>query len=197
MSERDPPTYLFGTIHVPYTSVWDYIPDNTKRAFYRSDFIVFELDLMDPFTISALNNCQLLPNGQYLADVIPSELYERLRSHLDYVRLSMPGWMTQDQKGRGLYADYLFGAITGNWERKRPVYIMLMINALTESDIQSRGMPVLDLFLAQEAHKMNKRTAAVEEVHEHCVPLNEMDATQVCGVGFCLLGGRGPLLRLS
>lgn len=164
---------------MPYTSVWQFIPENSKNAFYRSEFVVFELDLMDPFTISALNSCQLLPNGQYLADVIPPELYERLKQHLEYVRVSMPSWMTSDQKGRGLYADYLFNAITGNWERKRPVYVMLMINALTESDIQSRGTPVLDLFLAQEAYKLNKRIAAVEEVHEHCVPLNGMDASQV------------------
>lgn len=28
-----PPSYFFGTIHVPYTRVWDAIPNNTKAAF--------------------------------------------------------------------------------------------------------------------------------------------------------------------
>ena len=29
-----PPTYMFGTIHVPYTRVWDTVPANAKMAFY-------------------------------------------------------------------------------------------------------------------------------------------------------------------
>ena len=28
-----PPSYLFGTIHVPIEMVWDAIPDNAKLAF--------------------------------------------------------------------------------------------------------------------------------------------------------------------
>ena len=30
---QGPPSYFFGTIHVPYTRVWDAIPNNTKAAF--------------------------------------------------------------------------------------------------------------------------------------------------------------------
>lgn len=80
----------------------------------------------------------------------------------------MPRWMSTDQRGRGLYADYLFNAITGNWERKRPIWVMLMVNSLTESDVKSRGIPVLDLYLAQEAERRNKRMGAVERVEEQC-----------------------------
>jgi len=91
----------------------------------------------------------------------------------------MPSWMSPDQRGRGLYADYLFSAITGNWERKRPIWVMLMVNSLTESDIKSRGIPVLDLYLAQEAERRNKRMGAVERVEEQCVPLNGLNFSQV------------------
>lgn len=77
--------------------------------------------------------------------------------------------MSSDQRGRGLYADYLFSAITGNWERKRPIWVMLMVNSLTESDVKSRGIPVLDLYLAQEAERRNKRMGAVERVEEQCM----------------------------
>ena len=28
-----PPCYMFGTIHVPYTRVWDSVPENAKNAF--------------------------------------------------------------------------------------------------------------------------------------------------------------------
>ncbi|XP_071011721.1 metalloprotease TIKI2 [Oncorhynchus clarkii lewisi] len=174
-----PPSYLFGTIHVPYTRVWDFIPDVSKRAFQTSANVFFELDLTDPLTISKLTNCQLLPHGENLQTLLPRDLYRRLKRHLDYVKHMMPYWMTADQRGRGLYADYLFNAIAGNWERKRPVWVMLMVNSLTESDVRSRGTPVLDLFLAQEADRMGKRTGAVERVEEQCHPLNGLNFSQV------------------
>lgn len=162
--KRNPPSYFFGTIHVPYTRVWDSIPRFVKQAFQSSDSIFFELDLMDPFTVSRLANCQMLPHGKKLMDVLPGDLYRRLKRHLDYIRMMLPSWITADQRGRGLYAEYLYNAITGNWERKRPVWVMLMVNSLTESDIKSRGIPVLDLYLAQEAQKLNKKMGSVEKV---------------------------------
>ncbi|XP_066472815.1 metalloprotease TIKI1 isoform X4 [Tiliqua scincoides] len=176
--KRDPPSYFFGTIHVPYTRVWDFIPENSKKAFQQSHIVYFELDLTDPYTISALTSCQLLPQGENLQDVLPRDIYRRLKRHLEYVKLMMPSWMTPDQRGKGLYADYLFNAIAGNWERKRPVWVMLMVNSLTEVDIKSRGVPVLDLYLAQEAERLRKRTGAVEKVEEQCHPLNGLNFSQ-------------------
>ncbi|XP_060769269.1 metalloprotease TIKI1 [Neoarius graeffei] len=177
--KRDPPSYFYGTIHVPYTRVWDYIPENSKKAFQESNIVYFELDLTDPYTISALTRCQLLPQGENLQDVLPRDIYRRLKRHLEYVKLMMPSWMTPDQRGKGLYADYLFNAIAGNWERKRPVWVMLMVNSLTEADIKTRGVPVLDLYLAQEAERMKKKTGAVEKVEEQCHPLNGLNFSQV------------------
>ncbi|XP_026528649.1 metalloprotease TIKI1 [Notechis scutatus] len=177
--KRDPPSYFFGTIHVPYTRVWDFVPENSKKAFQDSHIVYFELDLTDPYTISALTSCQLLPQGKNLQDVLPRDLYRRLKRHLEYVKLMIPSWMTPDQRGKGLYADYLFNAIAGNWERKRPVWVMLMVNSLTEVDIKSRGVPVLDLYLAQEAERLKKQTGAVEKVEEQCHPLNGLNFSQV------------------
>ena len=76
----------------------------------------------------------------------------------------MQSWITEDQAGWGLYADYLHYAITGNWERKRLVWAMLMVNGLTTS----RGFPVLDLYLAQLAEQQNKKVEVVERVEEQC-----------------------------
>ncbi|XP_061875040.1 metalloprotease TIKI1 [Colius striatus] len=177
--KRDPPSYFFGTIHVPYTRVWDFVPENSKKAFQQSHIVYFELDLTNPYTTSALTSCQLLPQGENLQDVLPHDIYRRLKQHLEYVKLMMPSWMTPDQRGKGLYADYLFNAIAGNWERKRPVWVMLMVNSLTEVDIKSRGVPVLDLYLAQEAERLMKQTGAVEKVEEQCHPLNGLNSSQV------------------
>lgn len=119
---------------------------------------------MDAYTVSTLAECQLLPDGLKLVDILPEELYHRLRRHLEYVRLVLPKWITSDQKSRGLYSEYLYNAITGNWQRKRPVWAMLMVNSLNEIDIKSRGIPVLDLYLAQEAQRLNKRIGSIEKV---------------------------------
>lgn len=170
-------SYLFGTIHVPYTRVWDSIPDMTKTAFRQSDHIIFELDLLNPVTVGALSKCQLLPGGRKLNQVIPRDLFKRIKKHLKYVKLKIGGWMNVDQRRRGLYTEYLFNAITTNWQRKRPIWVMLMINSLTESDIRSRGVPVLDIYLAQEAQRMNKRIGAVERVKDQCLPLNSLNTT--------------------
>ena len=180
--KREPPSYFFGTIHVPYTRVWQYIPENTKEAFHRAEEVYFELDLTDPYTVSALANCQLIPQGEHLSNVIPRDMFRRLKRHLEYIKDVMPTWMTDDQRMRGLNADYLFNAITENWERKRPVWVMLMVNSLTEADIRTRDIPVLDLYFAREAERMGKGTGAVERVEEQCVPLNELNFSQVCNL---------------
>ena len=36
-SAFQPPSYFFGTIHVPYTRVWDAVSTNTKKAFHATD----------------------------------------------------------------------------------------------------------------------------------------------------------------
>ncbi|XP_062854885.1 metalloprotease TIKI2 [Trichomycterus rosablanca] len=171
-----PPSYLFGTIHVPYTRVWDFVPERSKRAFQSSTSVFFELDLTDPVTMSKLASCQLLPNGESLRSLLPRELYLRLKRHLEYVRHMMPAWVRAEQR---FHADYLFKAIAGDWERKRPVWVMLMVNSLTEWDVRGRGAPVLDLFLAREAERMGKKTGAVENVEEQCRPLNGLNFSQV------------------
>ncbi|KAK3566257.1 hypothetical protein QTP86_030531, partial [Hemibagrus guttatus] len=171
-----PPSYLFGTIHVPYTRVWDFVPESSKRAFHSSTSVFFELDLTDPITVSKLASCQLLPNGESLRSLLPRDIYLRLKRHLDYVRHMMPAWVRAEQR---FYADYLFKAIAGDWERKRPVWVMLMVNSLTEWDVRWRGAPVLDLFLAREAERMGKKTGAVEDVEEQCHPLNGLSFSQV------------------
>ena len=163
---------------MPYNRVWEHIPENVKRAFRLADSVFFELDLTDEHTVSALTKCQLLPRGARLEQLLPADIYRRLQKHLDYVRHMMPRWMTADQRGRGLYADFLFNAITGNWQQKRPIWVMLMVNTLTESDVRARGVPVLDLHLALEAKK-TKRTGAVERVEEQCLPLNGLNISQV------------------
>ncbi|KAF6106808.1 TraB domain containing 2A [Phyllostomus discolor] len=110
--KRDPPSYFFGTIRVPYTRVWDFIPDSSKEAFQQSSIVYFELDLTDPYTISALTSCQMLPQGKNLQDVLPRDIYCRLKHHLEYVKVMMPSWMAPDQHD-------LYLAQEAEWLRKQ------------------------------------------------------------------------------
>ncbi len=75
----------------------------------------------------------------------------------DSVRRLLPSWLSPDQRSRGITADYLFSAATANWERKRPVMVMIMLDSLTRSDVASRGVPVLDLHLAEIAKRTGKK----------------------------------------
>lgn len=182
--KRNPPAYFFGTIHVPYTRVWDYIPTNSKAAFKTSQYVYFELDLTNRPTVNALWKCQMLPKGGLLKDVLPRSMYRRLYRHLRYIKKMIPIWLKDNdgeyRKGMAPYADKIFQLLTKDWQQKRPIWIMLMVNSLTESDIKSRGIPVLDQYLASEAARNEKFTGAVEEVEEQCLPLNSLNDTQVC-----------------
>lgn len=175
--ERDPPSYFFGTIHVPYDRVWQHVPNNTKEAFLHTQNVYFELDLTDPYTVSALAECQLLPNGGRLSEVLPTQLYLRLQRYLSHLKTQLASSTPTMQ--RGLYVNYMFNAITGNWQRKRPVWVMLMVNSLSRDYLRAQGTPVLDLYLAQQAARLRKRTGAVERVDEQCLPLNQLDLPQV------------------
>ena len=179
MIETKPPSYFFGTIHVPYTRVWDAIPENMKQAFATSQRVYFELDLTSQRTLSALRACQLLPDGKHISQLLPTTLYLRLKSHLNYIKSIMPSWLTKDQLQKGLQADYLFTQLTANWERKQPIWIVLMLSSLTQSDIASKGYPVLDLHLSQLAERHNKFVGAIEHVEEQCMPLNRLNISQV------------------
>lgn len=181
--KRNPPAYFFGTIHVPYTRVWDFIPSNSKAAFKTSQYVYFELDLTSKPTVNALWKCQMLPKGGLLKDVLPRSMYRRLHRHLRYIKKMIPMWLKDNDgeyyQGMAPYADKIFQLLTKDWQKKRPIWIMLMVNSLTESDIKNRGIPVLDQYLASEAARNEKFTGAVEEVEEQCQPLNSLNDTQV------------------
>ena len=111
----DPPSYFFGTIHVPYTRVWDGISEQAKGAFQSADQVYLE-SVGDGFVTKT---CQLLPFNKSLVDMLSPDLMRRLRDHLDWLRTEMPSWLTPLQKLSGLTYD----ALTNNLERMRPWWL--------------------------------------------------------------------------
>ena len=117
----EPPSYFFGTIHVPYTLVWDGIAENAKRAFVTSDNVYFELDLSK--VTEEEDSCQLLPQNKTLADVVTPELHQRLSDHLDRVREEIPSWLSPEQRALGLNGSFLYSTFTDDWQRKKPLWV--------------------------------------------------------------------------
>ncbi|CAH8873169.1 unnamed protein product [Trichobilharzia szidati] len=172
----EPISYLFGTLHVAYTHVWSQIDPIVKQSFTQSDIIYFELDLTDPVTLSELSNCQILPKNQTIASLLKPDLIKRLDEYLNNLRHVINSWVEPEKK---IYATYLYETLTKDWKAKRPIWLLLLLNSLSKGEISDRGVPVLDLFLAQEAQRLGKKHGAVEQVNDQCEPLNRINVNQV------------------
>lgn len=99
-------SYFFGTIHVPYTQVWDYIPQNAKDAFKYAERVYFELDMTDRTTAEALAECQMLPDDQDVSSVLPRRLYRKLWRHMENIREKIPEWISSEQKHKAADLNY-------------------------------------------------------------------------------------------
>ena len=179
--DRNPPVYFFGTIHVPYTKVWDYIPLNSKRAFKIVNNMYFELDLTDQENLNTLEKCKSLPNGVKLREVLPTTLYKRIKVHLSYIRGKISKWISPEQRLMGLNPLQLYQQLTKNWHKKRPIWLMLLLDKLTEFDIKilAERVSVLDTYLMREALSNHKKLGSIETVEEQCSALNKLNNSKV------------------
>ena len=80
-------------MHVPYTTLWDDIPENVKIAFSSSEELCLELELLDQDTVNKLANCRVLPGEETVSDHLSEELVLRVTSYLDRVKELLPKWM--------------------------------------------------------------------------------------------------------
>ena len=59
---------------------------------------MFELDLSNFNVLQEMDQCRILPNNQTIDEVIPAELYEKLKLHFANVRREIENWMGEEQK---------------------------------------------------------------------------------------------------
>ena len=78
-----------------------------------------------------------------------------------------------------MHSDQLFNAMVGDWEKKRPIWILYLLSSLTEENIRLRKIPLLDLFMDNAAKGLGKRVQAVETARDQCRPLNKLSNEQV------------------
>ena len=198
----DPPSYFFGTVHVPFLKVWNGISGAAKEAFLSSEQFYVELDLSNPITLNQVIHCQLLPANTNVSEILSPELYQRLQDQLEWIKSKMPSWLTQQQEDFGLN----FSSLSANWQRKRPVWLRkiannnvckknvfernfenhflfdaslltvasLLLSQMTESEVSNMGVSVLDTYLAQVAKNLHKVVEAVETAEEQCGAFNSL-----------------------
>ena len=82
-------------MHVPYTKLWEYIPDNTKVAFSSSEDLCVELRLSDSDTVSELADCQRLPKGTAISELLSAEVRTRIKNYLERIRHLLPSWLEE------------------------------------------------------------------------------------------------------
>ncbi len=73
----------------------------------------------------------------------------------------------------------MFNAITADWKKKRPVWILMLISSLSEENLQNRNVPLLDLFMDNVAEGLGKEVQAMETPRDQCRPLNKIGNDKV------------------
>ena len=172
------PSYLFGTIHVPFNKIWDSIPENMMQAFNNSKQIILELD-MNEATLSTLFECEKLPNGQKVSEVLPEKLYRKWMAYLKYLHSKITSWITPQQKSSGLTANIIFSWLFENWPTRRPIWTLLKSQMVIENYIQSIGYLQLDTYLAHLGRRFGKIVDGIENVEETCSIINNLNESQV------------------
>eukprot|EP00794_Sanderia_malayensis_P008003 gene8003-8862_t len=182
---RNPPSYLFGTIHYPWDVLWknpEHIHKNVKYAFKKSRSIYTELDFSNVTTVTAMEKCRFLPGNLTLRHVIPTSLLIRLKRHLAYVKRSFQSWLPKhlnSMYSRTITADILFRILTQNWRRKRPVWIVVLIMLeLTPSSVKRQQKDILDLFLTKRAKSRGNSIGGLETAEDQCGPFNNINHRQ-------------------
>lgn len=173
--------YLYGTLHVPYPQLWDSIPENVKVAFTSSTDFYLELDTSQSEVMQKVQKLRLLPEGQTLRDVVSRELYIRVEGYIHRLQPLLRRWILREAGlFGGFYVDQTVHSILGEWRRMRPVWLLNLLNSLTEQQVVGGGSrPLLDIFLRQAAAGMGKQVHALESVEDQMEPLNRLSLPEV------------------
>uniref|UniRef100_A0A914EQT7 Metalloprotease TIKI homolog n=1 Tax=Acrobeloides nanus TaxID=290746 RepID=A0A914EQT7_9BILA len=178
-------SYLFGTIHVAYTEVWDYVSDKVKEAFDEADSIVFELKLHDPETIETLMRCKNLEDGMRIRDILPFDIYMKLKLYMKQFRQNLYQWSykkhSNSKSNAKKHARHLYSSLVGDWETKKPVWLLFLLYQISETFTMEKrdSAPMFDVFLAHKALNQGKRIHSIESPEEQCNPLTSVNDEQI------------------
>ena len=97
------PFYLFGTLHVEANRLLSLLSDRTKAIYLGSDSVFFEIDFS---TLLDINKCEYLPDGKTLENIIPKELLDNLRIHIDWLG-KKTGWVLPEHYWKRMVPEHL------------------------------------------------------------------------------------------
>ena len=144
----EPPSYLFGTIHLPDDRVLDLHPA-VAGALDGADVVYTETP-MDAATEQRALQLSVLPAEATLGSVLPQELYLRLERYLVARGIPMLAFS------------------------RLKVWTVAVALPMLEWMQQGQAKPPLDKFLAQRASSQGKQTDALETVEEQVAAMESM-----------------------
>ena len=169
------PSYLFGTIHVPYVEVWDELQKLVMRAFNTTQNFYIETDLQNQKATQDLYKCTVLPNAQRVSDVLPTGTYDRLRSYLAFLKINIGSWLTAKQTKEGYTSEKVFNAFFKDWNEKRLIWTLNHMLDITKDKIVHFTRKSLDNHLYQLAKEQGKFIGDVENVKDICKVFNDVE----------------------
>uniref|UniRef100_A0A1I8BD28 Metalloprotease TIKI homolog n=1 Tax=Meloidogyne hapla TaxID=6305 RepID=A0A1I8BD28_MELHA len=182
------PSFLFGTIHVPFNKVWENnkMPPQIERAFKSSNSVVLELALQKPEIVQQLIRCKQLSNSGNLRDILPNELFNRLKEYMQRIRLKLVRHAYMTHRRRSHARRHVKRLFPNDWEIRRPIWLLFLLFQLGDSPPHLQGTgsqimtaPMLDLYLAQLANEQNKNLISMETVSEQCNPTHLIKPEQI------------------
>jgi len=146
--EAEPPSYLFGTVHVPDARVLD-LPASVREALDAARFVYTEVP-MDVRSQLEAQKLSMFSGATTLRDVLPEELFSRLEAFLD-------------ERGMPMLIFTRFKV----WAVATTLPML--------AQLQNAGSrPVLDLYLAETARSADKETDALETVASQVAAMESM-----------------------
>ncbi len=147
--ERDPPAYLFGTIHLPDKRVHA-LPDVVFEALDGVDALYTELKLDSMVTLK-LQNAVMLPGNKTLKDMLPRDVYERTARYTE-------------AKGYDL----------SMFSKLKVWYVTAQLGLLDYLG-EFATTPALDKLLYDRAEAAGKRLGALETIEQQVEALEILD----------------------
>uniref|UniRef100_A0A915P120 Metalloprotease TIKI homolog n=1 Tax=Meloidogyne floridensis TaxID=298350 RepID=A0A915P120_9BILA len=127
--------------------------------------------------VKQLIYCKQLPNSGNLRDILPKELFNRLKDYMQRIHLKLV---------KHAYLTHRRHSHAHDWEIRRPIWLLFLLFQLGDSpphlqEINSQIIPtpMLDLYLAQMANEQNKNLISMETVSEQCNPTQLIKLEQI------------------
>ena len=97
---------------------------------------------------------------------------------MEYLETVIPTWATEKNPMVN-DNESIFSALTSNWQKKRPIWIVILLQSCNEILISSIKDPPLDYHLTILADEEKKTVSSVETAEEQCSLFNDLNKTVV------------------